>query len=155
MAEVTTTVPGVSTVGVRLAYCADMDTFTAPSASDMHLLTRINQTGDVSMDVQEIDASALEDLVTQYIAGRQDPGGDFSVTVNLTDATEAEWAAIAGTTKVFEEYLPGLNKAFWVRATVPPIIPKGESGQNELRTVAITLTLVDVFGWQTKVTPSV
>ena len=155
MAAATTTVPGISTVGVRLAYCADMDTFVAPDASAMTLLTRINQTGDVAMDVQEIDASALEDSVTKYIPGRQDPGGDFQVTVNLTDATITEWEAIKGTTKVFEEYLPNCSKAFWVRAAVPPVIPKGEGGQNALKTVQITLTLVDVFGYKDKVTPSV
>ena len=155
MADVQTSVPGVSTVGVRLAYTADMDTFTAPEASAMTLLTRINNSGDVNLDVEEIDASALEDAITKYIQGRQDTGGSFPVTINLTDATIGEWESIKGTTKVFEEYYPGIAKAFWVRASVPPVIPKGESGQNELKTVEIELTLVDVFGWQTKVTPSV
>lgn len=155
MADVQTTVPGISTVGVRLAYCDDMETFTAPAASALTLLTRINNSGDVNLDVEEIDASALEDYVTKYIQGRQDTGGSFTVTINLTDATIGEWEAIKGTTKVFEEYYPGSSKAFWVRATVPPVIPKGEAGQNELKTVEIELTLIDVFGWKDKVTPSV
>jgi len=155
MAETVTTVPGISTVGVRLAYCADMDTFVAPEASAMTLLTRINQAGAVALDTQEIDASALEDSITKYIAGRQDPGGDWTVTINATDATITEWEAIKGTKKVFEIYAPDLTKAFWVRASVPPVIASGEFGQNELKTIELTLTLVDVFGWQTKVTPSV
>lgn len=155
MADVQTTVPGVSTVGVRLAYCADMDTWSAPSASAMTLLTRINQAGAVSLDVQEIDASALEDSITKYIPGRQDPGGDWTVTINATDATITEWEAIKGSKKVFEVYAPDLSKAFWVRAAVPPVIASGEFGQNSLKTIELTLTLVDVFGWQDKVTPSV
>ena len=145
-------VPGVSTVGVRLGYAADMETFTAPES--VTLLTRISEADDVALDTEQLDASALEDFISKYIAGRQDTGGEWPVTINITNETITEWEAIKGTKKAFEIYSPNLTKGFWVRAQVPAVIPSGSWGQNEVKTASITLTLMDVFGWQTKVTPS-
>ena len=42
--------------------------------SSFNVLTRINAIGGISLETEQIDASALEDYVTRYIAGRQDTG---------------------------------------------------------------------------------
>ena len=56
-------------------------------------LTRINSIGEASITPENIDASALEDLVSKYIAGRSSVSDTFELTVNLTDETEAEWGS--------------------------------------------------------------
>lgn len=150
MAEVT--VPGVSTLEAKLGYAADGDTI--PESGTVTLLGRINSIGGISLATEQIDASALEDKVSKYVAGRQDPGGEWTITINATDATLDQWDGIKGTKKWFEIIVPGITKAFWARAQVPQVLPSGELGQNELFTIELTLTLVDIGGWATKISPS-
>ena len=80
--------PGISTLGILFGYTAETTAGEKPSA--FTLLTRINQIGGVSLDTEQIDASALEDVVSKYVAGRADTGGTFPVTVNITAETIAE-----------------------------------------------------------------
>lgn len=63
--------PGVSTLGIKFGYAAGTYD-TKPSA--FTLLTRINAIGGIALETEQIDASALEDLVTKYVAGRADSG---------------------------------------------------------------------------------
>lgn len=150
MADVS--VPGISTLEVKLGYSADASTWEAPQS--VTLLGRINSIGAVSLPSEQIDASALEDTVSKYVAGRQDTGGEWTITVNTTDAQITEWEGIKGTKKWFEVIFPSLTKAYWVRAEVPKVLPLGETGQNELATMEVTLTLVDIKGYDTKVAPA-
>lgn len=105
-------------------------------------------------------ASALEDLVTRYIAGRQDTGGTWTVTVNYTAETATQWKnAIAAynTAKAsslntwFEVIIPNQSDAFFVIAECPQEIPMPEIGQNELLTVDIDLSIVEYKGTSAKV----
>ena len=80
--------------------------------------------------------------------------GEWTITVNVTDDTIAEWEAIAGTTKWFEVYHPNLTKAWFVAAQVPGKIPVPEIGQNELLTMEISLTVQTLHGTATKVVPA-
>lgn len=64
--------PGVSTIGIEFGYALETTAGTKPSA--FNLLTRINAIGGIELSTEQIDASALEDYVTRYIAGRQDTG---------------------------------------------------------------------------------
>ena len=150
MAEVT--VPGISTLEIKLGYADDASTYTAPAS--VTLLGRINSIGGVSLPSEQIDASALEDTVSKYVAGRQDTGGEWTITVNTTDAQITEWEAIKGSKKWFEVIIPSMTKGYWCRAEVPNVLPLGEVGQNELLTMEVTLTLVEVHGYDTKVVPA-
>jgi hypothetical protein len=150
MAEVL--VPGVSTLEIKLGYSADASTWAAPQS--VTLLGRINSIGGVSLPTEQIDASALEDTVSKYIAGRQDTGGEWAITVNTTDAQITEWETIKGSKKWFEVIIPGVTKAYWCRVEIPQVLPLGEIGQNELLTMEVSLTLVDVHGYDTKVLPA-
>ena len=146
------TVPGISTLQVALGYAADAD--TVPTTGTVQLLGRINAIGGVSLPVEQIDASALEDTVSKYIAGRQDPGGEWPITINVTDAQITEWKGIKGTKKWFEVIIPGVTDGYWCRVEIPNVLPLGDIGQNELLTAEITLTLVEVVGYSTKVNPA-
>lgn len=151
---------GVSTLGVLFGYAAESSAGDKPSA--FNLLTRINSIGDINLDTEQIDASALEDLVSRYIAGRQDTGGEFSVTVNVTDDTIAEWEAVitaykgltGGKEMWFETWSPYLTKAFFVKAQPPLVLPQPSMDQNGLMTMEITLTISDYVGLDTAVKPA-
>ena len=152
------TVMGLSTLGITFGYGVETVAGTKPSSFIQ--LDRINNIGGISMDVEQIDASALEDTQTKYVAGRADTGGQWEVTINFTDETATEWetligayntAAASGLAMWFEVILPNQSDAFFVVAQPPQQLPMPEIGQNELLTVAISLTVVEYKGWDTKV----
>ena len=150
---------GVSSLGLLLGYAGG--TFdTKPSS--FTLLTRINAIGGIALETEQIDASALEDLVTRYVAGRADSGGTFPVTVNLTDETIDEWKTVIdlsktqvqeGNTVWFEVYSPNLDDAFYICAETPQEIPMPDFEQNSLMTVEIVLVINEYKGLDTAIEP--
>ena len=153
------TIAGLSTLGIKMAYAPETTAGTKPSTGFVQL-DRINNIGGISMDVEKIDASALEDTATKYVAGRADTGGDWNVTVNFTDETVTEWEGVisayntaqaSGKNLWFEITLPNQSDAFFVIAQPPQQLPMPEIGQNELLTMEISLTVVEYKGWDTKV----
>lgn len=83
---------GISTLGVTLSYGVESSSGSKPSSFTK--LTRINSVGGISLDTEKIDASALEDTASKYIAGRADTGGTVSVTINVTPDTIDEWESL-------------------------------------------------------------
>lgn len=140
---------GISTLGVELGYGSYTDNATLPTT--LTALGRINAIGGIELSTENIDSSALTDAITQYIAGRADTGGEWTVTINLTDETLTEWEALQGTTQFFEVYHPSLTKGIWVVASVPSKLGLPEIGQNELMTYEISLTLNYYYGYATAV----
>lgn len=148
---------GISTVGIKFGY----GTGTAKPTA-FTLLTRINQIGSISLNQENIDASALEDEITRYVAGRSDTGGSVNITVNLTDAVITEWetmitayqALTGGSRMYFEVYSPKLTKAFFFVAQPPTKLPMPEISQNGLMTAEIPLTIEEFIGLDTAVVPA-
>ena len=149
---------GLSTLGITFGYGVESTAGTKPASFTQ--LDRINNIGGISMDVEQIDASALEDTQTKYVAGRADTGGQWSVTVNFTDEVATEWTTLisayntaqaSGLNMWFEVILPNQSDAFFVVAQPPQQLPMPEIGQNELLTMEISLTVVEYKGWDTKV----
>lgn len=147
-------VSGVSTLGITFGYgigASKPATFTK--------LSRINSIGGISLSSEQIDASAIEDEVSKFVAGRANTGGSFDVVVNVTDETITEWEALitayksmgSGEQMWFETISPYLTKAFFVVAQPPLSIPQPEVGQNGLLTVTIPLTIEDYKGMDAKV----
>lgn len=150
-------IAGLSTLGIKFSYGVETTQGTKPTAFTE--LTRINSIGGLSMDVEQIDASALVDKVTRYIAGRSDTGGSLDVDVNVTADTIAEWNTLISAYQALGEGLamwfqishPQLEKAFFLSAQPPQAIPVPETGQNELWVVTFTLVVEDYKGMDTKV----
>ena len=151
---------GMSTLGMRFFYGIESTAGAKPDA--FVELSRINNIGGISIDVEQIDASAIIDTTTKNIAGRGDTGGDFAVTVNVTEDTITEWQTLISAYKTakadnkqvwFEVYHPDLAKAFFIIAEPPQEIPMPEVGQNELLTVDFTLIINDYKGMDTPVVP--
>lgn len=143
---------GISTLGARLGWGASKGTYT--------FLSRINAIGGVTLEAEQIDASALEDYITRYVQGRQDTGGSFTVTVNITNETITEWQSVItagsnGTVAVYWEiYFPNLTNAFVIKAFPPTSIPSPEVEQNGLLTVEINLVIEEYIGVEAAVAPT-
>lgn len=148
---------GVSTLGITFGYGTETTANTKPATFTE--LTRINAIGGISIENEQIDASALVDAVSRYIRGRGDTGGTFPITVNLTPDTKTEWATVISTYAAltdgkrmwFEVIIPGFTEAFFIVAQPPTAIPMPELNQNELLTVEFTLTIEEYKGMDTKV----
>lgn len=150
---------GISTVGILFGYGTG-----AAKPSKFTLLNRINQIGGIALNQENIDASALEDAISRYIAGRADiGGGSVNVTINMTNDTVTEWEtliaayqALTGDNRMyFEVYSPKLTKAFFFVAQPPTKLPMPEMGQNGLLTAEIALTIEEYIGMDTAVVPTV
>lgn len=150
-------VAGLSSLGITFGYGTETTAGTKPTT--FNTLSRINQIGGITIEPEVIDASALEDAVTRNIKGRADTGGTWAVTVNFTADTKKEWTdliaaykALTGGKRMWFEVLhPQLEDAFFVVAQPPEQIPMPETGQNELWTIEMNLTIEEYKGMDTKV----
>ena len=151
---------GISTLGIEFGY--GIGTPDEKPASFTRL-NRINAIAGISLETEQIDASALEDYITRYVAGRQDSGGSWAITVNVTDETIAEWETLidAYTNKETTESMwfvvwsPYLTKSFYIVAQPPKAIPMSEMSQNELQTVEIGLVIDEYKGMDDAMRPEV
>ena len=149
---------GLSTLGIIFGWGVETTAGTKPTSFKQ--LTRINSIGGITIENEQIDASALEDLVSRYIQGRGDTGGSFPVSVNATPETYAEWEEVieayntakeTGKRIWFETIIPGFEEAEFVVAQPPTKIPSPEKTQNELLVVEMNLTIEEFIGMDTKV----
>nr|DAF82230.1 MAG TPA: tail tube protein [Caudoviricetes sp.]DAG43254.1 MAG TPA: tail tube protein [Bacteriophage sp.] len=151
---------GVSSLGVTFSYGVETTKGTKPTA--FTILSRINQIGDVTVETEAIDASALEDKQTRNIPGRDTVSDTFTITVNKTDETIAEWekvitdyqALTEGKRMWFQTITPGFTKAEFVVAAPPSKLPISGKEQNSLLTMEINLTVDEMIGSDTKVEPT-
>ena len=161
MAVTPVSIPGLSTMGVTFSYAVETTAGEKPASFTQ--LQRCNEIDELSLDVETIDASALEDTVSRYIDGRADTGGDFSVTFNLTNETQALLEAMisasnaayaAGKSTWFQITVPNLTKSFFIVGRPPQKLPVPAMGQNELLTISISIAVSNYVGLDTAVTPS-
>lgn len=66
------TISGISTLGVVFAYGVETTSGTKPATFTQ--LPRCNSISGIELDTETIDSSALEDMQSRYVAGRQDTG---------------------------------------------------------------------------------
>lgn len=150
---------GVSSLGIRLGYAAESTAGTKPTIFTW--LERCNSIGGISLETEQIDASSLEDEISRYISGRQDTGGTWTVTFNLTDEVidqletmiNAYQELSGGKRMWFEVWSPYLTRAFFVIAQPPRHIPMPEESQNELQTVEMTFTIEEYKGMDEAIKP--
>ena len=148
---------GISTLGITFGYGVEATAGQKPTAFTK--LNRINNIGGISIQPEQIDASALEDFITRYVKGRADTGGSFPITVNFTPETKTEWATLidayqelsGGKRMWFETIIPGFTESFFVVAQPPEEIPQPEIAQNGLLTVEYNLTIEEYKGMDAKV----
>lgn len=150
---------GISTLGVKFGYGIGT---LSQKPTTFTQLERVNSIGGIALSTEQIDASALEDYVSKYVAGRQDTGGTWDVTFNLSDDVVTQLQGMIGAYKEMEDnqkmwfvvWAPNMAKSFYVVAQVPQNIPMPEVGQNALMTVAMSLTIEEYKGLDTAVEPT-
>lgn len=154
------TVAGLSALGITFSYGVETTAGAKPTA--FKLLHRINSIDEITVTPEAIDASALEDLQTRNIAGRDTVTDTVAVTVNKTEATIKEWkdliteykALTDGKRMWFQEITPGISDAEFFVAQPPSKLPITGKEQNSLLTMAINLIIEDMVGTDTAVTPT-
>lgn len=152
---------GISTLGIKVGYAVGAAD-TKPSAFTW--LERCNSVGGITLDTEKIDASALEDSVSRYIAGRADTGGDWSLQFNISSEVQAQLAAMISAYKAimsddsqvmwFTVWSPFMTDAYFIIAQPPLQIPMPEMGQNELEVVEMTLAVSEYKGLMAGVEPT-
>lgn len=156
-----TGVPGLSTLGILLSFGVETSSGTKPTK--FTVLHRCNDIPEITLETETIDASALEDMQSRYIAGRQDTGGEWSPVFNITDEviTELETMMEAAATGLesglrtwFQVTVPNLTKAFFVVGQPGTKIPLPAMAQNELLTGSISIAIDEYVGLDTKVAPT-
>ena len=154
---------GLSTLGVKFGYGVETTAGTKPAAFTQ--LERCNSIAGISLNAEQIDASALEDFISRYVAGRQDTGGTWAITFNLTSevVTQLETMISAYNTGKaqatplrtwFEVWHPQMSEGFFVVAQPPQVLPMPEFGQNALQTIEVTLTIEEYKGQSTAIEPT-
>ena len=150
---------GISTLGVKFGY--GIGTLTQ-KPTNFTQVERVNSIGGISLSTEQIDASAIEDKVSKYVAGRQDTGGTWEVVYNISDGVVEQLEAmilaykgLSGDAKMwFTVWSPHLEKAFYVIAQVPETIGMPEIGQNQLQTVSMTFTIEEYRGLDDAIEPT-
>lgn len=69
MAGTPTSTPGLSTLGIKFGYAVESTKGQKPAA--FTILERCNSIGGIELPTENIDASALEDYITRYVAGKK------------------------------------------------------------------------------------
>lgn len=156
------TIPGLSTLGITFSYGVETTAGSKPTAFTK--LERCSEISGIALETEQIDVSTLEDFVSKYVAGRQDTGGTWEVTFNMTDETIAQLTAMmeaaatafsGGKQTWFQISHPNLAKAFFVVAQPGSAIPLPDFAQNEALTAAISLVIGEYKGLDTKVEATV
>lgn len=144
-------IAGLSTLGVKVYQAESTDGAKVETAESYSQLTRINSIGEVSITPENIDASALEDLTSRFVAGRSTVTDALTITVNATDDTIAEWQAIAGKRICVMIVIPEMTDAFFIIVEVPAVLPLPALDQNALLTMAINCTVNNFIGLDEKI----
>ena len=149
---------GVSTLGITFGW--GVETTAGQKPTTFKELSRINSIGGITIENEQIDASAIKDLVSRYIQGRGDTGGSFPVGGNYTPTTLAEWEEVISTYNTaketgkriwWETIIPGFEKAEYVVAQPPTKVPSPQKDQNSLLLVEMNLTIEEFIGMDVKV----
>ena len=154
-------IPGLSTLGVTFSY--GVETSAGVKPTKFTLLERCSEIAGISLETEQIDVSTLEDFISRYVAGRQDTGGSWEVTFNLTNETKEQLSTMMEAARTaagsdlqtwYQVSHPDLSDAFFVIAQPGTQIPLPDIAQNEALTVAISLVISEYKGMDTKVAPT-
>lgn len=154
-------IPGLSTLGITFSYGVETSAGVKPTA--FKLLERCSEIAGITLETEQIDVSTLEDFISRYAAGRQDTGGTWEVTFNITDETVEQLESMmeasataqeSGKQTWFQVSHPSMQKAFFVIAQPGTQIPLPDMAQNEAMTGAISLVISEYKGLDTKVVPT-
>ena len=149
----------ITTVGAHVKYCVETTAGTRPTSGYTEIPS-VNQAPELSLEVDALDASDITDLITRYVPGRQDPGGNKEFTLNHTESAITAWGTLcasastafsSGKATWFEYQYPGASKSFFFSAYPLKLGTDGIS-QNQVDQIPAPVIITGVEGWAAKST---
>lgn len=156
----TVNIPALSTLGVKFGYAVEATAGVKPTA--FKWLPRCTDISEITLDTETIDASALEDYQTRYIAGRQDTGGAWDVSFHFTPETrplikammaESATGLTSGLRTWFEVWSPSDTEAYYVVGQPGSKIPLPAIAQNTTYTGSIVIAIDEIIEFDEAIEP--
>lgn len=144
----------ITTVGAKVKYCVESSQGVRPTTGFVELIG-VSSAPGLDMTVSTIDVSDLSDYITQYVPGRQDPGGDLQFTLNHSDEAIDAWAAmksaadtgLASKLRLWIEYaFPNATYSYFYCAR-PQALGNGGMEQNAADTIPAHVVPNGECGW--------
>lgn len=155
----------ITTVGATVSYAVEATAGTRP-VSGFVKIPDVNTAPEIALEVEQLDASNIEDTITRYCAGRQDPGTSKQFIINHTNTGLDAW--LNASTGILKKASDGkaAGKLTWIQYSYPNAtksfffaidpLPLGNGGieQNQVDTIPISFVVTKVEGWATAATIS-
>ena len=144
----------IITVGARVKYAFESTAGTRPTSGYV-TLANVTEAPEISLSLETIDVSDIQDKVTRYVPGRQDPGGEKQFTMNHTDAAVAAWNTLVAQAETkkdsglrlwWEYCYPNAQNSFYWCGTPKQIGNSGISG-NSASTLSGSVVFEELEGW--------
>ena len=144
----------IITVGARVKYAFETTAGTRPT-SGFVTLGNVTEAPEISLSLETIDVSNIQDKITRYVPGRQDPGGEKQFTINHTDAGIAEWNTLVAQAETkkdsnlrlwWEYCYPNASNSFFWCGTPKQIGNSGIQG-NSASTITGSVVFEELEGW--------
>ena len=149
----------IITVGARVKYAFESTAGTRPTSGYV-TLANVTEAPEISLSIETIDVSNIQDKVSRYVPGRQDPGGEKQFTLNHTDAAIGAWNTLVAQAETkkdsglrlwWEYCYPNAQKSFFWCGTPKQIGNSGIQG-NSASTLTGSVVFEELHGWDTKST---
>lgn len=149
----------ITSVGAKVLYAIEATAGTRPTSSYTQI-PDVSSAPEISLETDALDCSNIGDLITRYCAGRQDPGGNKSLTLNHTEAAITAWGALvssaatafaSGKATWFEYQYPNASKAFFF-SVIPQALGNAGIEKNSVDTIPAPFIVNGVEGWAAKST---
>lgn len=148
----------ITTVGAKVLWATEVTAGQRPTTAFTELLG-VSSAPAFDMTPETIDVSDLSDYFTQYVPGRQDPGGDAQFTLNHSEAAIDAWetmvtaaeTALADGKRLWFEYKyadPSATRSYFFCAR-PVALGNGGMEQNAADTIPAHVIPNGEFGWYT------
>ena len=144
----------IITVGARVKYAFETTAGTRPT-SGFVTLANVTEAPEIALSLETIDVSDIQDKITRYVPGRQDPGGEKQFTLNHTDAAIAAWNTLVAQAETkkdsglrlwWEYCYPNASNSFYFCGTPKQIGNAGIQG-NSASTITGSVVFEELGGW--------
>ena len=154
----------IITVGARVKYAFESTAGTRPTSGYV-TLANVTEAPEIALSLETIDVSDLQDKITRYVPGRQDPGGEKQFTMNHTDAAITAWNTLVAQAETkkdsglrlwWEYCYPNATNSFFFCGTPKQIGNSGIQG-NSASTLTGSVVFEEYGGWlahSSQITPS-
>ena len=144
----------IVTVGARVKYAFESSQGQMPQ-SGFKTLANVTEAPEIALSLETIDVSDIQDKISRYVPGRQDPGGEKQFTMNHTDAAIAAWNTLVAEAETkkdsglrlwWEYCYPNAANSFFFCGTPKQIGNSGIQG-NSASTITGSVVFEEMGGW--------